>query len=105
MNRKSPTPRHIIIKMPNLKTAREKQELTYKGALIRLAAYLSTTDQERMARNIPSSEKQRPTTKTTLPSKALNQNGRQNRSFPDKRELKEYTPTKPVLKDMQKGLL
>ena len=38
-NPKRPTPRHIIIKMPKfkdkeriLKTAREKQEVTYKGA-------------------------------------------------------------------------
>ena len=43
------TPRHIIIKMPNfkdneriLKAAREKQQITLKGALIRLAAYFST---------------------------------------------------------------
>ena len=27
------------------------------------------------------------------------------RSFPDKRKLKEYTSTKPVLQDMLKGLL
>ena len=40
-----PTLRHIMIKMPNFKNkeriskaAREKQEVTYKGALIRLAA-------------------------------------------------------------------
>ena len=38
MNPKGPTPRHIIIKMPkvkykerNLKAAREKQIVTYKG--------------------------------------------------------------------------
>ena len=49
MNPKRPTPRHIIIKMPRfkdkkriLKVAREKQELTYKGAPIRLAADFST---------------------------------------------------------------
>ena len=49
MNPKRPTPRHIIIKMPRfkdkkriLKVAREKQEVTYKGALIRLAADFST---------------------------------------------------------------
>ena len=32
-----------------------------------------------MERNIPSNENQRPATKTTLPSKALNSNGRQNK--------------------------
>ena len=45
---KRPTARHIIIKMANfqdkeriLKAAREKQEVTYKGAPIRLAADFS----------------------------------------------------------------
>ena len=48
MNPKRPTSRHIIIKMAKfqdkeriLKEAREKQEVTYKGALIRLAANFS----------------------------------------------------------------
>ena len=43
VNLKRPTPRHIIIKMPEvkdkeriLKAAREKQRVTYKGVLIRL---------------------------------------------------------------------
>ena len=42
------TPRHLIIKMPKvkdkeriLKTAREKQKVTYKGVLIRLSADFS----------------------------------------------------------------
>ena len=46
---KEAIPRHIIIKTPSfkgkgriLKTAREKPEVTYKGALIRLAADFST---------------------------------------------------------------
>ena len=47
-NPKRPTARHIIIKMANfqdnqriLKAAREKQEITYKGAPIRLATDFS----------------------------------------------------------------
>ena len=47
-NPKRPTARHIIIKMATfqdkkriLKAAREKQEITYKGALIQLAADFS----------------------------------------------------------------
>ena len=58
-----------------LKAARKKQEVTYKGALIRLAAdFLMETLQARegMARNIPSNENQRPATKATLSSKAIN---------------------------------
>ena len=54
-----------------LKAAREKQEVTYKGAPIRLATDFSMeTLQAR--RNIPSNENQKPATKTTLSSKALN---------------------------------
>ena len=48
MNPKKPTPRHIIIKMVRfkgkeriLKLTREKQEVTYKGGIIRLAADFS----------------------------------------------------------------
>ena len=39
-----------------------------------------------MARNIPSKEKQRPTTKTTLPSEDLNYNGRQNKEIPKQKK-------------------
>ena len=66
--------RHIIIKMAKLKgkeiilkAAREKREVTYKGAPIRLTTEFSM----RNAKNIPSNENQRPSTKTALPSKAL----------------------------------
>ena len=48
MDPKRPTPRHIIIKMPKvkskekiLKAAREKQLVTYKGVPIRLSADFS----------------------------------------------------------------
>ena len=48
MNPKRPTPRHITIKMAKfddkeriLKAARGKQEITYKGVPIRLAADFS----------------------------------------------------------------
>ena len=58
MNTKRPTPRHIIVKMPSvrnkeriLKAAREKQEVTYKGVPIKLAADFSTkTPQARKER-------------------------------------------------------
>ena len=48
MDTKRPTPRHIIIKMPNikdkeriLKVAREKHIITYKGVPMRLSADFS----------------------------------------------------------------
>ena len=37
---------------------------------------------KRMAKNTPSNENQRPATKATLPSKALNQHRRPNKEFP-----------------------
>ena len=66
MNPKRPTPRHIIIKMPSfkhkeriLKVAREKEEITYKVALIKLAANLSTETlhARTSGKNIPRNEK------------------------------------------------
>ena len=41
-----------------------------------------------MAKNIPSNENQRPATKTTLPSKALNQDRRPNKEFPTQKKSK-----------------
>ena len=41
-----------------------------------------------MAKNIPSNEKQRHTTKTTLPNKALNQDRRPNKGFPREKKSK-----------------
>ena len=96
-NPKRPTARHIIIKMAKfqdkeriLEAAREKQEGTYKGDPIRLATDFSmeTPSQKRMAKNIPSNENQRPATKTTLPSKALNQDRRPNKELPRQKKSK-----------------
>ena len=41
-----------------------------------------------MAKNIPSNENQRPATKTTVPSKALNQDRRPNKEFPRQKKSK-----------------
>ena len=41
-----------------------------------------------MAKNIPSNENQRRATKTTLPSKALNQDRRPNKGFPRQKKSK-----------------
>ena len=41
-----------------------------------------------MVKNIPSNENQRPATKTTLPSKALNQDRRSNKEFPRQKKSK-----------------
>ena len=114
-NPKRPTARHIIIKMANfqdkeriLKAAREKQEVTYKGAPIRLATDLSMeTLQPR---------REWPKIFQVMRTRGLQPNllypawfsikiEGQIRSFPDKRSLKEYSSTKPALQEMLKGLL
>ena len=41
-----------------------------------------------MAKNIPSNENHGPATKTTLPSKALNQDRRPNKEFPTQKKSK-----------------
>ena len=41
-----------------------------------------------MAKYIPSNENQRPATKTTLPSKALNQDRKPNKEFPRQKKSK-----------------
>ena len=41
-----------------------------------------------MAKDIPSNETQRPTTKTTLPSKAINHDRRPNKEFPRQKKSK-----------------
>ena len=41
-----------------------------------------------MAKYIPSNENQKPKNKTTLPSKALNQDGRPNKEFPRQKKSK-----------------
>ena len=80
MNAKRPTPRHIIIKMPKvkdkekiLKASREKQLITYKGVPTRLSADFSKEilQPRRDWQDIFSHEKQGPTAKTALPSKAI----------------------------------
>ena len=72
---KRTTPKHIIIKMPKvkdkeriLKAARERQRVTYKGVPIKLSADFSKEILQ--SRSIQSDEKQGPTTKITLSSKA-----------------------------------
>ena len=41
-----------------------------------------------MAKNTPSNDNERPATKTTLPSKALNQDRRPNKEFPRQKKSK-----------------
>ena len=114
-NPKRPTARHIIIKMPKfqdkdkiLQEAREKQKVTYKGALIRLAADFSMETLQA----IREWQKIFQVTKTRglqprlhYPASLSIKMEGQLRSFPDKRSLKEYNHSKPALQEMLNGLL
>ena len=109
------TARHIIIKMAKfqdkeriLKAAREKWEVTYKGAPIRLAADFSIEmlQVRREQQEILQVMKARGLQPRLLYSaRLLIKMESQIRSFPDKRSLKEYTSTQPALQEMLKGLL
>ena len=101
MDANRPTPRHITIKMPKvkhkeriLKAVNEEQFLTYRRVPIRLSTDFSKetkasrghcrnfAGQTRLARHIQSHEKQGPTAKITLPSKAIIQNQRADKVLP-----------------------
>ena len=74
-----------------LKAAREKKEVTYKGAPIRLAtdSSMETLQARReWQKKIPSNENHRPATKATLPRKDLNHDRRPNKEFPRQKKSK-----------------
>ena len=91
-----------------LKAAREKQEVTYKGALIRLAAdysmeMLQARREWQKIFQVMKNKGLQP--RLLYPARlSINIEG-QIRSFPHKRRLKEYTSTMPVLQDRLKVLL
>ena len=105
----------FIIKMANfqdkeriLKAAREKQEVTYKGAPIRLATDFSveTLQARREWQKIFQVMRSRGLQLRLLyPARLSIKIEGQIKSFTDKRSLKEYTSTKPALQEMLKGLL
>ena len=86
------TPRYIIITLPKtkqkeriLEAAREKDTVTYKGVPIRLSADFfrrNLAGKKGLERSIPSHERQGPTSKITLSSKAIIQNGRAEKVLP-----------------------
>ena len=114
MDAKRPTPRHIIIKMPKvkdkeriLKTAREKQLVTYRGVPIRLSADFSkeTLQARRDWQHIQSHEKQDLQPRLLYPAKLSFRIEGQIKSFTDKKILKEFSITKPLLYETFKGLI
>ena len=90
-----------------LKAAREKQEVTYKGAQIRLAADFSmeTLQARREWQEIFQVIKSKCLQpRLHYPARLSIKIEGQIKSFSDKRSLKEYSSTKPPLQEMLKGL-
>ena len=112
---KDPTPRHIVIKMIRLKdkeriltAAREKQGVTYKGAPMRLSSdsLTETCQAKREGCEIFKVIKSKDLQLRLLYWARLSfKIEGEIRSFPDKKKLKEFVNTKPVLQQMLKGLL
>ena len=113
MNPKSPTPRHIIITMPEvnkeriLKATREKKLVTYRGVPIRLLADIlkETLSARRGWEEIFKVMKSKGLQPRLLyPAKISFIIKGQIKSFLDKKKMKEFIITKPLLYDMLKGL-
>ena len=114
INPNRPTPRCVIIKMAKvkdkeriLKAAREKQKVNYKGTPIRLSADFSTEMlQARRERQdtfkILTGKNLQP--RTLHPAKLSFRIEGEIKNFSDKQKLKEYSNTKPILKEILKGL-
>ena len=88
-----------------LKEAREKQRVTYKGVPIRLSSDFSKEtlqarrDWPKIFKVMKSRDQQQ---RLLYPAKL---SFRQKKSFPDKKKLKEFITTKPVLQEMLQDLL
>ena len=91
-----------------LKAAREKHEVTYKGAPIRLATAFSreTLQARREWQKIFQVMRTRGLQpRLFYPARLSIKIEGKVGNFPDKRRLKEYTSTNPALQDMLKGPL
>ena len=115
LNPNRPTPRHIIIKMAKvkdkeriLKAARERQKVKYKGTPMRLSANFSTEilqarrDWQDIFKALKGKNMQ---PRILYPARISFKIEGEIKSFPNKQKLKEYSNTKPRLKEILKGLL
>ena len=109
------TPKHIIITLPKikekertLKTAREKETVTYKGVPIKLSADFSkeTLQARRGWREVFQVMKSKDLHPRLLyPAKLSFRMEGQIKCFSDKVKLKEFIITKPLLYEMLKGFI
>ena len=115
MNPKRPTPTHIIIKMPKVKdkerileAAREKQLVTYREVPMRLSVDFSkeTLQARRDWQEIFKVMKSRDLQPRLLyPAKLSFRIEGQIKCLSDKKKLKEFITTKPLLYEMLKRLI
>ena len=111
---RKPTPKHIIITLPQikekeriLKAAREKETLTYKGVPTRLAADFSKEifQARRGWKEVFKVMKGKNLHPRLLhPAKLSFRMEGQIKCFSDKVKLKEFIITKPLFSEMLKGL-
>ena len=98
----------IKYKEKTLKAAREKQQITYKGILIRLTADLSaeTLQARRKWQDIFKVMKGKNLqTRLLYPAKISFSFDGEIKTFTDKQKLREFSTTKPTLQQMLKELL
>ena len=111
INPRRNTPRHILIKLSKekiLKTAREKQQITYKGIPIRLTADLSaeTLQARREWQDIFKVMKWKNLQpRLFYTARILFRFDGDIKSFTDKQKLREFSTTKSALQQMLKELL
>ena len=91
-----------------LKAAREKQQKTHKGILLRITADLSieTLQARREWQDILKVMKEKNLYSRLLyPARISFKYAGEIKSFPDKQKLREFSTTKPALQQMVKDLL
>uniref|UniRef100_A0A8D1N3G5 L1 transposable element RRM domain-containing protein n=1 Tax=Sus scrofa TaxID=9823 RepID=A0A8D1N3G5_PIG len=115
LNPNRPKPRHIIIKMAKvndkeriLKAAREKQNVTYKGTPIWLSTDFSTETLQARREwqeifKVLKGKNMQP--RIFYPARISTKIEGKIKIFSNKQKLKEYSNTKPRLKEILKGLL
>ena len=107
--------RHILIKLTKikyketiLKATREKQQITYKGILVRLSAEFSAETLQprkewqdifkvKKGKNLPP--------RLLYPGRISFRFNGEIKRFTDKQKLREFSTTKPALQEMLKELL
>ena len=114
INPRRNTPRHILIKLSKikykekiLKAAREKQQITYKGILVRLKADPSeeTLQARREGQDIFKVMKGKNIQPILLyPTRISFRFDREIKTFTDKQKLREFSTTTPALQQTLKEL-